>query len=781
MHRLGTAARSAETQASRLGRIMDISLGNLVAKAALKAGQALTSLARGGLRLLSESVRAAGIQAIANRKLEQALINLGDGSKAAQQHLHKVAQEIQRVSNVGDEATLTAAAMLASFKSVGSAQGIGVLLPRLADMAAGVARVTGETVDLNSVAAAVGKALEGGASALRRYGVSLSDAEARAIDAAEGIDKVNLLAAALDRNFEGLAAATADPFVQMANAVGDAKEALGEGLLPALRRLASGITEAIQSAGVTEALRSLGHMLGDVIDRMSTFVQRGNVEDALEHVVALARATDDLVGAFSDFNRALGIDKSPTFTENLKTWERDLGKIAGLLRTITGWLERANEVRLDNLRTLGLAEGPPPRPGGRGRPVATHTLGAFPTLSALERFGQGPQIAPNAPPPSVPPAADWPATSGAASAARTVREADVLSAQAAELVRLQIEAMEDGLPKILAQIDAEFDRRRAAYREQYGRLGEQMAALMETAQGRARAAAIEAAADVPEDVLEVLAAASEKADPIVSAWLSSVRLETIEVGESMDDLAWRIQSGLIPSLSEAARARHRLEEALSAAGTQEERDKILALIAALDSLEAAMTGVADASATSQLFVSAAADAFAGLAESLGATLASMGDDAESYGDRIRAILSGVASALGKQMIAMGMALLAAGSYAKGARLLAAGGMLTALGGMTRQSPQGSAGAAPSRTPAPPGGPAGGYVAALSQGAVLSLGSASPSATAHRAARQADVVGALDALREDLRSLVLETDIDLHRLRTRLRHMDARAAQLRPEA
>lgn len=220
---------------------------------------------RRGFRLLSESVRLAGIQQIAERKLEQALRNTGDASAESANQLKDLAKEIQRVSNFGDEAVITAQALLLSFKEVGGAQGAELLTHNLADTAAGLAKVTGEAVDLNTVAQAVGRALTQGAGALSRYGVSMTEAEKASFNAAEGIDKVIQLSEILDNNFKGLAEATVDPFKQMENAIGDAKEALGTELRAELEKMARGFTSFLQSDGFLEWIKSVGRETANVI------------------------------------------------------------------------------------------------------------------------------------------------------------------------------------------------------------------------------------------------------------------------------------------------------------------------------------------------------------------------------------------------------------------------------------------------------------------------------------------------------------------------------------
>lgn len=233
---------------------------------AMKVGLAgaligVATAAKKGFNVLNESIELAGIQQIAERKLEQALANLGDTSEASADQLKQIASETQAFSNFGDEAIITAQAMLLSFGSVAGPEGAGLLTPRLADLAAGVANATGQTIDLNAAAAALGKALGGGAGALREYGISLTAVQEESFNTLEGLDKVNLLTEILDSNFKGLAASTADAGVQMGNAIGDLKESLGSELLPEIESLQREVTAFVQDPQIINFAKATGEAI----------------------------------------------------------------------------------------------------------------------------------------------------------------------------------------------------------------------------------------------------------------------------------------------------------------------------------------------------------------------------------------------------------------------------------------------------------------------------------------------------------------------------------------
>lgn len=238
----------------------------------------------GAVRLVSRAVQEAGMAALIERRLERALRNLGEVSPQAVEGLKRIAAQLQATTNFTDDAVLTAAQLLATFRSVGGSEGIGMLLPRLADMAAGVARATGETMDLNQVAQLVGKAMEGQVTALRRVGVSLSEAEAEAIKMATGLDRVRLVAEVLDRNFQGLAEAGADPFVIMKNAAEELYEVLGEQLYVVLADVAKQLADIAANEGFLAFVRQAGQLLADGAREALSLAQelRGTASAMLE-------------------------------------------------------------------------------------------------------------------------------------------------------------------------------------------------------------------------------------------------------------------------------------------------------------------------------------------------------------------------------------------------------------------------------------------------------------------------------------------------------------------
>jgi hypothetical protein len=196
------------------------------------AGAAVVAAVRSLVRQAGEWIRLSNIQQRAETKLETTLRNLVGATKEEVQALKDQASALQNVTGYGDEATISAQAMLGTFKL--NAEEIGKLTPRLLDMAES-ARKTGQAeADLEQISIAVGKAFTDGLGSLKRYGVALTKAQEEAFKVASQQDKVAILTRVLDGNFQGLAAAVGDTYegaLRKAEAAqGDFGEVLGDQL-----------------------------------------------------------------------------------------------------------------------------------------------------------------------------------------------------------------------------------------------------------------------------------------------------------------------------------------------------------------------------------------------------------------------------------------------------------------------------------------------------------------------------------------------------------------------
>lgn len=312
LDQVGRTADQQGQKVSRLGSTFKTAIGVAAVAGVVALTAALGRLARNGLRLVENAYRARGIQEIAEGRLSKALENLGGGAELATGKLIEQAAALQSLTNFGDEEIITAMSMLATFKELAGPEGLQLLTPRVLDLAAGSGKATGETMDLNTAALVLGKSLTQGSGALSRYGISMSDAEKAAFDAAAGLEKVSILATVIDNNFGGMAETVVDPVKQLQNAAGDLLEVIGEGLRPELKELAEEMTAMAQSGDTVELARQFGEELGEAIRGVFEFVAE-HKDDFIRFLEATGNLLDTIGEASDKVGTLLGGSGENTF------------------------------------------------------------------------------------------------------------------------------------------------------------------------------------------------------------------------------------------------------------------------------------------------------------------------------------------------------------------------------------------------------------------------------------------------------------------------------------
>jgi hypothetical protein len=201
------------------GALSKLSLGFVVFGATV--GKVVSSI--------KDWISAANVQQRAETKLETTLKNLTGATDEQIKALKDQASALQDITGYGDEATISAQAMLGTFGL--TADQIALLTPRLLDTAEGLRKLGKTDIDLEQIAIALGKSISTGAGALTRFGVTLTDAQKSAFDFADKAGKVAILAEILDGNYRDAAVAVGEEYdgaVRKASAAqGDFYEALG--------------------------------------------------------------------------------------------------------------------------------------------------------------------------------------------------------------------------------------------------------------------------------------------------------------------------------------------------------------------------------------------------------------------------------------------------------------------------------------------------------------------------------------------------------------------------
>ena len=157
--------------------------------------------------------------------------------------VREYAMQLSELSGITRDQVTSGTAMLTSFNL--NEESVKKLMPLMVDMSAFLGQ------DMKSSALLMGKAMTTGLAALSRAGVTLTDVQKAAFDAADGTEKAAQLAKILGQNFGGAAANINAADQGMANfkvAVEEASVAIGDAIKDdvafALQRVTHWITEA---------------------------------------------------------------------------------------------------------------------------------------------------------------------------------------------------------------------------------------------------------------------------------------------------------------------------------------------------------------------------------------------------------------------------------------------------------------------------------------------------------------------------------------------------------
>jgi hypothetical protein len=266
-------------------------------------------------RGIVSSVQAANVQLQAVAAIESRLRSMGNAAGFTSLQLQKMASDLQANSLFGDEEILTSVTQqLLTFGNVS-----GDVFRRAQQSALDLSTVLG--TGLQGSAIMLGKALNDpvqGLTALRRAGVAFSEAQQNTIKRMVETNRVAeaqvIILAEVERQFGGAANAAAragtGPITQLKNTIGDLKEELGKGLIPALGEAATALNRELVKPETIESFRTLGEMLGGIVkvlagavegfrtlqDLWARFTISGQQAAAMRQARMAARTVDDVRG-----------------------------------------------------------------------------------------------------------------------------------------------------------------------------------------------------------------------------------------------------------------------------------------------------------------------------------------------------------------------------------------------------------------------------------------------------------------------------------------------------
>lgn len=212
-----------------------------VGKNFIKAGAIATAVSVPIVNGIKDALSAYEVQATAETKLTEIYKSrMGVGKKAAQSTMD-LASALQKQGVIGDEVTISGAQQLATFAKYPGT--VDKLLPAMDNLLAQQKGVNATTDDAVNIGNLMGKVLMGQTGALKRVGISFTDAQEQVLKYGTEEEKAATLAEVINDNVGNmnseLAKTPSGQMAQLSNTMGDIKEEVGAALAPLLAKLAN--------------------------------------------------------------------------------------------------------------------------------------------------------------------------------------------------------------------------------------------------------------------------------------------------------------------------------------------------------------------------------------------------------------------------------------------------------------------------------------------------------------------------------------------------------------
>lgn len=225
-------------------------LGNQFQSAGQKMKSAGIGMSVGGAAMIvagKKLLELSEVQHSAETKLVEIYEKRMGATEAAAKSTMKLASALQKEGVVGDEVTLSGAQQLATFAKYPST--VNKLLPAMDNLLVQQKGLNGTADDARNIANLMGKAMNGNVGALKRVGISFTDAQAEILKYGTEEEKAAMLAEVITDNVGNMnqkfAETDAGKIQQAKNELGDMGERIGAVLLPALADLAKWISDKV--------------------------------------------------------------------------------------------------------------------------------------------------------------------------------------------------------------------------------------------------------------------------------------------------------------------------------------------------------------------------------------------------------------------------------------------------------------------------------------------------------------------------------------------------------
>ena len=333
-------SKGAQKAAKDLGKVDKAMMS--IAKAGLVAGAAYFG-ARGLGRGLASAIRLAGEQEAAIKQLTTAT---GTNAKG----LIAQAAALQQVTTYGDEAIIRAQALISAF--VDDEEQVKKATAATLDLAAA------KGMDLTAAADLVSKTLGSSTNAMSRYGIQVEGAVGSS-------ERLESLTSSVAKVFGGQAAAAAKTMTgrmqQAKNAVGDAGEAFGDILAPAVEGAAGIIKNAAGGLGsflqtLRDSIQDM-HLFDDAFETTNIVVQNTRLGLLQERLGNVQQAMENYEGGMTALNAGgrKGADAYQWLIDRASYLETQIQATEGRIASINGVMITGDGVIIEYGKSFDLA------------------------------------------------------------------------------------------------------------------------------------------------------------------------------------------------------------------------------------------------------------------------------------------------------------------------------------------------------------------------------------------------------------------------------------------
>ncbi|MFA5424872.1 MAG: hypothetical protein WC374_13540, partial [Phycisphaerae bacterium] len=206
-----------------------------------------------------ESIEAYKMQEQAETKLATVMRQRMNATDEQIQSVKDLTAAQQELGVIGDELQIAGAQQLSTFLK--ETDSVETLIPAMNNLAAQQNGVNATSEDMTNIANLMGKALQGQTGALKRVGISFTDAQAEVLKYGNESERAAMLAEVItdnvgDMNAE-LAKTDSGKIKQAENAIGDMQEEIGKKLIPIQLQWVN-----LQKSALIPALGALFDVLG---------------------------------------------------------------------------------------------------------------------------------------------------------------------------------------------------------------------------------------------------------------------------------------------------------------------------------------------------------------------------------------------------------------------------------------------------------------------------------------------------------------------------------------